>query len=128
MRYARIENELVVEIRNMADNFDPAEVTHKFDFRVVNAQPDPVFDPLTHKIIRNDDIANWDFVVNANDVEATRKVVALTQGEIDAATEVATNQAERDQAKTFYAALKAGTATNAQVQKVVARLLKDAYQ
>ena len=128
-RYAKIENGLVVEIRNMADNFDPTEVAHKFDFRVVNTQADPVYDPLIHKLLNSgNEVANWDFVINPADVEATRKVVALTQTEIDAATDLAANQDERDQAKTFYAALNAGTATNAQVQKVVARLLKDAYQ
>jgi hypothetical protein len=38
-------------------------------------------------------------------------------------------QATRDeQAKTMYAALKAGTATNAQVQKVVAFLLRERFK
>ena len=127
MRYALIQNNAVTETREMADNFNPTEVAHKFDFRIINVQADPAYDPLTHKIISNQDIANWDFVINPADVEATRKVVALTQAEIDAATDAATDTAERDQAKTFYTALNAGTATNAQVQKVVARLLKDAY-
>ena len=122
MRYALIQNNAVVETREMADNFDPDAVRHKFDFRVVNVQPDPVFDPLTHKLL------GWDYVINPASVDATRAIVALTQAEIDAATEAATNTSEREQAKTFYAALMAGTATNSQVQKVVARLLKDAYQ
>ena len=50
-RYALIENELVVETREMADNFDPDEVSHKFDLRIVNQQPDPVFDPATHILV-----------------------------------------------------------------------------
>ena len=121
MRYALIKNNAVVKTREMADNFDPAEVAHKFDFRIVNVQPNPVFDPDTHKLL------GWDYVINVDSVDATPAVVALTQAEIDARTEAATDTDERETAKTFYAALVAGTATNAQVQRVVARLLKDAY-
>ena len=128
-RYAKIENNLVVETREMADNFDPAEVAHKGDFRIVNIQADPVFDPDTHILVTpQGELTSWDFVINPSDVEATRKVRALTQQEIDANDAAAAEQAERELAKTYYQALKAGTATNGQVQRVVARLLKDAYQ
>ena len=121
MKYALIENNAVTEVRNMADNFVAADVAHKFDLRVVNEQPNPVYDAATHKL------GDWDYTINADSVDAVRSVVALTQAEIDANTDNAANAAEREQAKTYYDALMAGTATNAQVQKVVARLLKDAY-
>ena len=121
MKYALIESELVVEVRNMASNFDPAEVAHKFDFRVVILQPDPVFDPATEKL------QGYTYVVNPADVEATRVVVALSQAELDALAE----QAERDVAKALYQDLKNGVGNNTarllRVEKVLARLLKDAY-
>ena len=129
--YAKIETGAVVEVRNMADNFDPAEVAHKFDFRIVIVQTDPVFDPLTHRLVGGSNIANWDFVINPSDVEATRKVIALTQEEIDQATQDATDQAERDQAKALYQDLKSGAGNNndrlLRVEMVLARLLRDAY-
>ena len=131
-RYALIEGGLVVEVRDMADNFDPSEVGHKFDWRLVVVQPDPVFDPLTHRIIRNNDIANWVFGVGIAEVTATRKVIPLTQDEIDAAALVASEDADREIAKALYADLVAGTGNSNQriqrLEKVAARLLKDAYQ
>jgi hypothetical protein len=39
-----------------------------------------------------------------------------------------TDQQERDQAKIWYATLKAGTATNAQVQKAVAFLIRRVFR
>ena len=78
MRYALIKSGVVVETRNMASNFVAEDVAHKFDFRVVNAQPDPVFDPAIERL------GDFEYVVNDDAVEATRAVVALTQAEIDA--------------------------------------------
>ncbi len=122
MRYARIESELVVEVRNMADNFVPAEVLHKFDWRIIVLQPDPAFDPATHKL------QGFDYVVNPSDVEATKTVVPLTADELEALAD----EAERVIARSFYDDLKAGVGTNAQrltrVELVAARLLKDAYE
>ena len=84
-RYARIENELVVEVRDMADNFDPDEVRHKYDLRIVNQLPDPVFDPETEILVTPaSELTSWDFVVNPTDVDATRLVRPLTQEELDA--------------------------------------------
>ncbi len=121
MRYARIESELVVETREMADNFNPAEVIHKFDWRIIVPQPDPAFDPATEKL------QGFTYVVNPTDVEATRVVVPLTQAELDALAD----EAERVIAKSFYDDLKAGVGNNAtrlaRVEQVVARLLRDAY-
>jgi len=121
MRYARIELGLVVETRNMADNFEPTEVLHKFDWRIIVVQPDPVFDPATEKL------QGFDYVVNPADVEATRAVVALNQDELDALAD----QAERDIAKALYLDLKNGVGTSVErivrIEKVAARLLKDAY-
>ena len=121
-RYALIESELVVETREMPSNFDPAEVAHKFDWRIVVLQPDPPFDPATEKL------KGYDFVVNPADVEATLKVVALTQAELDELAE----QAERDIAKSMYQDLKDGTGTQLErlerCEQVTARLLKDIYQ
>ena len=128
MRYAQIVNGAVFKVRDMTSNFVATEVAHKFDFRVINVQADPAYDPLTHKIIRNQDLANWDFVINANDVEATRKVIALTQAEIDAATAAAADQAEIDQVKALVQNLMDGTVSDAVQQKILARLVKDAYQ
>jgi len=128
MRYALIQNNAVTETREMAGNFNPTEVAHKFDFRIVNVQADPAFDPLTHKIIRNQELANWDFVINANDVEATRKVIALTQAEIDAATAAAADQAEIDQVKALVQNLMDGTVSDAVQQKILARIIKTLYQ
>ena len=127
MRYAKIENNAVVETREMADNFNPTEVAHKFDFRIINVQADPAFDPLTHKLIRNQELANWDFVINPTDVEATRKVIALTQAEIDAATAAAADQAEIDQAKALYQNLMDGTVSDAVQQKILARVIKSLF-
>ena len=84
-RYAKIEGGIVVETRNMASNFDPAEVAHKGDYRIVIQQADPAFDAATHILVTpTSDVASWDFIINPADVEATRKVRALTQDEIDA--------------------------------------------
>jgi hypothetical protein len=120
-RYALIEVGVVVEVREMPDNFDPAEVAHKFDWRIISLQPDPAFDPATQKL------QGFDYVVNPSDVEATPTVVALNQAELDALAE----QAERDIAKGFYQDLKDGAGNNAErltrVETVAARLLKDAY-
>ncbi len=122
MRYARIEAELVVETRNMADNFDPAEVAHKFDWRIIVLQSDPAFDPATEKL------QGFDYVVNPADVEATKTVVPLTADELDALAD----EAERVIARSFYDDLKAGVGNNAQrltrVERVAARLLRDAYE
>ena len=122
MRYAKIENNAVTETRAMADNFDPDAVRHKFDFRIINVQADPAYDPLTHKL------EGWDYVINASDVEATRKVIALTQAEIDAATAAAADQAEIDQVKALVQNLMDGTVSDAIQQKILARLIKSLYQ
>jgi hypothetical protein len=127
-RYAKIESELVVEVRDMASNFDPAEVAHKGDFRIVNQQPDPVFDPDTHILVTPaSELTSWDFVVNPADVDATRKVRALTQAEIDAKTDAGIAQAERDQAVSMIPDLKAGTVSDALQQKMLARLIEDMW-
>jgi len=122
MRYAKIISETVSEVRNMADNFDPAAVAHKFDFRIIVPVANPAFDPATEKL------HGYDYVVYPEEVTATRKVVALSQGELDGLAE----QAERDIAKTFYQDLKDGTGTQLErlvrVERVLARLLKDAYE
>ena len=122
MRYALIQNNAVVETRAMADNFSADAVRHKFDFRVINVQPDPAFDPLTHKL------EGWDYVINPASVDATRAIVALTQAEIDAATAAATDQAEIDQAKALYQNLMDGMVNDAVQQKILARLIKSLYQ
>ena len=125
-RYARIENNLVVEVRDMADNFDPAEVAHKFDLRIVNQQPDPVFDPLTHILVTpQGELTSWDFVINPADVEATRKVRALTQGEIDAYDASVVAQNERNQAAALVPDLYAGTVSDNIQQKMLARIIQD---
>ena len=125
-RYAKIENELVVETREMADNFDPDEVSHKGDFRIVNIQPDPVFDPATHILVTpQSELTSWDFVVNPSDVEATRKIRALTQEEIDANDTSAVAQNERDQAAALVPDLYAGTVSNNIQQKMLARIIQD---
>ena len=125
MRYAKIENELVVEVRNMADNFVAEDVAHKGDFRLVNQQPDPVFDPDTHILVTpSGDLNSWDFVVGV-EVDATRKVRALTQAEIDANDDQAAAQLERDQAASLIPDLRAGTVSDAIQQKMLARIIED---
>jgi hypothetical protein len=125
-RYAKIENDLVVETREMADNFDPDAVSHKGDFRIVNIQADPVFDPATHILVTpQSELTSWDYVVNPNDVEATRKVRALTQEEIDANDEQAAAQVERDQAAALVPDLYAGTVSDSIQQKMLARIIQD---
>ena len=127
-RYARIENELVVEVRDMADNFDPDEVRHKYDLRIVNQLPDPVFNPETEILVTPaSELTSWDFVVNPNDVEATRLVRPLTQAELDANDEQAAAQAERDQAVALIPDLRAGTVPDNIQQKMLARLISDMY-
>ena len=119
MKYALIENNAVTEVRNMASNFVAADVAHKFDLRVVNIQPTPDYDAATHKT------GDWDYTINADSVDAVRSVVALSQAELDANADNALNEQEREQAKALYQALKAGTATNNQAQRVLAYLLKN---
>jgi hypothetical protein len=55
------------------------------------------------------------------------RVVWATEAEAQAAAD-AVEQTRRDQAKAAYDALKSGTATNAQVQKVVAFLLRERFR
>ena len=125
-RYAKIENELVVETREMADNFSPDEVSHKGDFRIVNIQADPVFDPATHILVTpQSELTSWDFVVNPADVEATRKVRVLTQSELDANDEQAIAANERSQAAALVDDLYAGTVSDAIQQKMLARIIQD---
>ena len=125
-RYARIENELVVEVRDMADNFDPDEVRHKYDLRIVNQLPDPVFDPETEILVTPaSELTSWDFVVNPTDVVATRLVRPLTQEELDAKDEQAIAQAERDQAVALIPDLRAGTVSDSIQQKILARFVED---
>ncbi len=124
-RYARIEANEVVEVRNMPDNFIPAEVAHKFDWRIVELQPDPAFNPATQKL------EGWDYVISQFKVTAQKVLVALSQEQQDAYTQRQADQAERAQAKALYQALKNGTGTQGErllrVEKVLARLLRDAY-
>ena len=121
MRYARIENNAVVEVRNMPENFDPAAVAHKFDWRPFTALPAPPFDEATHKL---DSI---EYTIFADRVEGQRTVVALTQGEIDEAAEQAQFQQDAAIAKAKYASLKDGSATVQDVKNILAHLLKKAY-
>ncbi len=124
-KYARIEANEVVEVRNMPDNFTPAEVAHKFDWRIVELQPDPAFNQATQKL------ESWDYVISQFKVTAQKVVTALTQQEQNAYTQHQSDVAERAQAKALYQALKNGTGTQGErllrVEKVLARLLRDAY-
>ena len=122
MRYALIQNNAVTETRAMADNFNADAVRHKFDFRIINVQADPAFDPLTHKLL------GWDYVINPASVDATRAIVALTQAEIDATTAAAADQAEIDQVKALVQNLMDGTVSDAVQQKILARVIKTLYQ
>ena len=127
-RYALIEGGLVVEVREVADNFDPDEVAHKFDLRIVIQQPDPVFDPATHILVTPaSELTSWDFIINPNDVEATRLVRALTAEEIAANDEQAAAQLEQEQAKALVPDLYDGTVSDAIQQKILARLIQDLY-
>ena len=125
MKYALIENDLVVEVRDMPVNFDPATVAHKFDARPVNDLVKPAIDPATQKygVIL--------YTVNPADVDATLEVLAKTQEEQDAYTQNQLDETERAQAKAVYQDLKDGTGTQLErlvrAERVAARLLRDAY-
>jgi predicted nucleic acid-binding protein len=60
--------------------------------------------------------------------ELIAEKVVLRTAETAAATAEAAEETRRTQAKAAYDALKAGTATNAQVQKVVAFLLRERFR
>lgn len=125
-RYARIENGAVVETRVMPDNFDPAAVAHKGDFRIVNILPDPAFDPATQKL------EGWGYVLFPEYVEAQRDVVQMTQQEQDDYAEAQDAEQERQLALSYYNDLRNGVGTNLErlvrLERVAARLIKDNYE
>jgi len=124
-KYALIEANAVIEVRNMPPGFNPADVAHKFDWRVVNILATPAIDPATEKI------GPWNYVINPSDVDAQRTVVAKTQQEQNDYAQGQADAAERAIVKALYQALKNGTGTTTQrlarVERVAARLLRDAY-
>lgn len=89
---------------------------------VKDARPvaDTDYDPATHKPQRTDT------VYDVGDESATDgwEIIALTQAEIDANARQADIDAQQATMKAAHAKLIAGTATAAQVQTVVAFLLK----
>jgi len=89
----------------------------------IDDETKPNFDPATQKLVRN-------FV--DDDSAFTRtfsfSVAQLTNGELAAATQAVQGETQRQQIKTLIDAFKNGTATNAQVQKAIAYLLKDAVR
>ncbi len=125
MRYALIENGLVVEVKQMADNFNPSAVTHKFDFRLVNVLLDPAFDSSI------EELKGWTYTINPNSVDAQRVVVALSQEEMDENAQDEIDRTERNQARAAYQNLIDGVGTNAErlvrVERITARLLRDRY-
>ena len=104
------------------DNFDEAEVAHKFGplplpiriIPVVRLTDPTISDPATERL------GNMLTTVEPTQVTRVQQIVAIPQEEQDAVT-------EREQAKAAYDSLMDDTATATQVKRILARLLKDQY-
>ena len=126
MKYARIVADAVAEIRDMASNFNPDEVRHKYDYRLANYLPDPAYNAATEKL------SGEAYAINPDSVDVVKVVVALTQAEIDARAQAAADADELAQIKAVYQDLKNGVGTQlvrlTRCERVLARMLKDIYQ
>ena len=120
-RYAYVQNSDDTITKTIEyDKFDATAVTHKFgadkDVRIIPFEKvvDPSYDSATQRLTLNKKR------VLVDKVEVYREVESIPKTELDEAT-------ERTQIKAIYTKLKNGTATSAQVQNVLARVVKDFY-
>lgn len=120
----------LIEINTLIDRGDrkdfagaPGDFSHKLPplkwvpVTPAGPRPDPV-DPTTHRVVRAADVVTLDALTES------WEEVALTQEEADAYARDQDILSRETQAKALYASLDAGTATVAQVQKLLAWLLK----
>ena len=92
----------------------------------VTRDPAPAYDPATQRIERIVTVAP-----DKKSVAITWNTIALTQAELDAiaaaAVVSADNLARRNQLRNVILTLEAGTATSAQVQTAVAKLIRAVF-
>ena len=92
----------------------------------VTRDPAPAYDPATQRIERVVTVAP-----DKKSVAITWNIIALTQAELDAiaaaAAVSADNLARRNQLRNVILTLEAGTATSAQVQTAVAKLIRAVF-
>ena len=95
----------------------PPDLTHKspaLKWVPVVIADDPAFDPATQRLQKASD------VVTATELTQSREIVALSQEEIDARAEQASHNSEGANTSNWITTLRAGNATNTQVQKALA--------
>lgn len=110
----------VREYRDLDENNLPAikEVGGEPLVRPVVWDTAPVFDPATEQLNEGDPI------IEATQVRRRYVIQTLDQATIDALADAAAQDALFDQMRTFYSIFNAGTATDAQVQKAIAWIIK----
>lgn len=124
MKYAQIVDNAVVELREMRDDFDPATVAHKFDWRPTTDIADPTFDPTVERL------GGVVYAVNGGVVEGQREIIPLTPEQIATRARALELKAQGSQLRNIYVALKDGTGNAgermARVESVVAWIMRDA--
>jgi len=121
MHYAHVRNsdDKIMEERDYPVDFDPADISQKFgpdkECRIIPIVylSAPSFDPMTEELVRNQ-------VVEPTQVVRSKVVQALPAGEVE-------KRDLTDKLIELKPSLKAGTATNAQVQKALWVIIDDNY-
>ncbi len=121
MHYAHVRNsdDKILEERDYPSDFDPADISQKFGpdkaVRVIPIVylPKPEFDEMTQELVRNE-------VIELTRVVRSKVVQALPADDIE-------KKDLTDKLVKLKPSLKAGTATNEQVQKALWVIIDDNY-